>query len=863
MGNELFNDSRYMNGNEEVGKELTQQTTEQSAENEETRQQCSWRPTVKGETEGGMLTKEKFKELTSSPDLKGKVAEVRHYTEEMLKWEAIRDAAEPGTEEYKEAHRQVQVNESMKRSKKVDKLPAITWLASFPDGTVVCENNPGLRPSTLAMIDLDYIRPEFTPKELWEALKRAGFLEDEQVALVHITPSGHGLRLVLLRNGRTLEEVMADFQSHYGAICAPYESDTHKFFDECGKKLERFSFVPLAEEILHEDDDLIWPTQEEYDRLMAMDQAKTTQSDISTACPTPTAESAEADAASGNSVAESVQTYFEDVALTDIARQYFILKYGGLPAAGNRHRLFLEAARMLAIITDCQPTAVYQALLPLSRETLWDDKELSEVVRDGIQWRRNNFNVALPRDLQQAIDQAQAPNGNTLTIRERTPRRLPLPKRLPPVLKQWVEVAPEGLEELYAAVALLCMGVAAGTLRAKYQGRLQPPALQQTLFGYASHGKSFIDDIVELTLGRVEAHDDEVRRQEYAAKQSRAHAKATKNDAFYEETPELPLQTIPPRTSAPELLRRLMNCGTLPLFMFSDEIGDFTQNNRRGASFDLRIAVRKGYDGGQTGADFFSDDSMNGLVKGKYIAALFAGNPTDVDAMYDQELGKGTISRTWFLELPEADFELPKIAKEFTEQQLIDIDEAMARAFSICYNDDGTTKDIIELDMDWLYPHIRQWFTEQKETGRLDNDKARGTFSHRSAVNGFRVGMICWWYWGCNPRYKQDVINLALWAAEHCQESALKRYGAAYNTKRAKDELKSQNLAKGVTGASSVLSRIAEKLPATYTIDEVREVVTVDGKTPNNNTVKSYVKRLQQYGYAQKTDQRGVYRKVA
>ena len=153
------------------------------------------------------------------------------------KWEEMVNS--PQTAEYIKQFR---------KTKNIDwkqRLPAVNFQGYDPK---VLKGLPGSRkqadmlPTGLFMLDVDHVEQ---PKQLWhtfkEVLRKAKIPLEKEVALVHITPSGQGLRVVM--KGRQDSTIKADQEWLAGLLGVKH--------DECTKDLSRWSFVPCQRSPLH------------------------------------------------------------------------------------------------------------------------------------------------------------------------------------------------------------------------------------------------------------------------------------------------------------------------------------------------------------------------------------------------------------------------------------------------------------------------------------------------------------------------------------------------------------------------------------------------------------------------------------
>ena len=135
------------------------------------------------------------------------------------------------------------------------KLPALTYMgvldeAKYKDYLKRCDEQGTkplgsrraefMRPTGLFMLDFDHVEdPRSVHQRILQVLDVAGLNPDEVLALVHITPSGDGLRVVMERTkGQTIEQD----QMRWAELIAIK-------VDGVCKDISRLSFAPMQSEV--------------------------------------------------------------------------------------------------------------------------------------------------------------------------------------------------------------------------------------------------------------------------------------------------------------------------------------------------------------------------------------------------------------------------------------------------------------------------------------------------------------------------------------------------------------------------------------------------------------------------------------
>lgn len=162
------------------------------------------------------MDEQKFWELVNDPQTRRNIETHRLYSK-----------APPGVEP---ATAQKLAN----RAKRM--LPSAIWQARFEPGKMN-HNDADCEPTGFFALDIDHVEDPRALFATWE-----GKLEELYVTLVHITPSGHGLRVVAQCNPdfQTLAQNQA-WLAH--ALATDYDAVCHNW--------SRIWFLPIPEEILY------------------------------------------------------------------------------------------------------------------------------------------------------------------------------------------------------------------------------------------------------------------------------------------------------------------------------------------------------------------------------------------------------------------------------------------------------------------------------------------------------------------------------------------------------------------------------------------------------------------------------------
>jgi hypothetical protein len=105
-----------------------------------------------------------------------------------------------------------------------------------------------------------------------------------------------------------------------------------------------------------------------------------------------------------------------------------------------------------------------------------------------------------------------------------------------------------------------------------------------------------------------------------------------------------------------------------------------------------------------------------------------------------------------------------------------------------------------------------KWLEEERIDSSMAYDLAKDTFRRRTAVKGFRVGLLCHACWATVGKRERDVIRkFVIWFMNRDLEESLKMFGKRYN------ELQSQ------VGCDNSVhhNNLYKDLPDTFTKNEL------------------------------------------
>ena len=701
-------------------------------------------------SKGEICTQEKFNEVCASPL-------VRSLCETI--------ANEPDHEKQQELKKQ---------------LPIITFQAFF-DGP---RKNSNAHPSGCFMLDVDGVE---NPDELWNRI--ASRCEELNILLAHKTPSGRGLRLVCKcrKEFISIDECQQWLAKKIGVE-----------HDPACKDKARASYVVPLEYIYYVDNRLF---TEEPDVTYDVDSVGAKE---------------EVRGKKEEGREEGNRT-FKGIPLADICHEW-LLQTGGEPEEGERNDRLRHLALRLRHITDFNE----QTMLAVMPNYGLSEEEMKSLIHSACVAQR----TSRPRDLQPVLDklmqQSQLEDEeddftdeDMVSLNEQINN---LDFTLPPLIKQIASTAPDD----FVAACVLCqlpmLGTLASKLRAQYlDGKMHSPSFNVSLEAPQASGKSFMTRIADILMTPVRVRDEEERQKEQAYTEKVSELKVTnvkvtaKNrDELLGQKPKGIIRYVPATISITKLLQRLDNARGLHLFALAEEIDTVTKAFKRGFT-SYGDLLRVAFDNGLYGQDYASTESFSGLVT-VYYNTLFSGTPKAMRRFYP-DVEDGLVSRVCFVMLPDQFGKPMPVWGELKEKDHEEVMRQLERLDQVSIVDNTVQPDHV-MNLGFLNRDLKRWLTEQQEEAVRTNDRTRDVFCRRSAVVGFRAGMLAWFLYGEKNTHlnRKRTCAFARWVANQMLTQHLLRFE--------------------IDGTSSNVNRwedIFEQLPEEFSRDEVQQLLKANG----------------------------------
>lgn len=661
-------------------------------------------------------------------------------------------------------------------------LPCVCYMGRSTNGT---RKVGAMKPTGLIMLDIDHCE---NPKESFESIKtsydelKAKDPQYPNLVLVHITPSGKGLRLILV-NHQTPMSVEENIKAFDQELNLGFYGE----LDMACKDLTRVSFLVSSDDILFSD----FPKED----------IQCTVTDVPDAEPTPSNKPT-------NKKPEKIYSDFmygamkvKDIA--DAYCAYYFPEGNHMPPSGSVHTFYNQMVKDFRCICDNKPEILISVLPQFGHSdeecysqcrSICSRNNLSKLPKPFYFFLKDKGWYVSPfekKDIS-AEEEPEDPYKQLDSLIDAMPK-------LPPVFREFIKSAPRYFKIPYLMSLLPIMGTMTSYLEGKYSGKVQTTSFITVIYAPPASGKSYLVELSEKLLTYLQERDivasardeifDRIRRTKGA------------NDKGPTD-PRTPLRIMPAINSIPKILTKMRNNQGYHMFTAVEEMDTWIKGSK-GRDGDKNDMYRVAWDNGKYGQTFMSSNTFSGIVR-LYWNILITGTIDQVLA-YFKNIENGMITRCSFSDLGDQMFTLAPEFKPFNKRDQAVIDKFKEKCDRNSYlkpmvYDKNSLYDIEdtefddkidwkqefrprqEVDVDWIIPHLTNWCIDQNTLSSKSNDHARGVFHRRVAVRGYRLAMLCTaLYETIRDREKAIILDFVLWYMECDLYGILKLFGKRYN----------------------------------------------------------------------------------
>ena len=688
------------------------------------------------------------------------------------------------------------------------RLPIIIpHAASFKNGKRVSTDAVA---SGLAMLDVDHVEK---PREWWNSRIQSGTTEEslkaEGISLIAITASGHGLRVIGKRaQGESIEAAQMRMAEVLGI----------KEYDAVTKDLARASYVVPREYILYEDREGLFSTSAYNADTMNEESGRfnrpAKEERLALPAHIPTGEAG---------------LCYRGIPYEDIVAQLMVAT-GNCDGAvqGERNTVYFSLANYMRYICDFNADLLFQVLPDFGLS----EQERRQVISSAISRPRKS---QTPMILQGAIavceKEIEASSQPSPEGKGAKSTVLPLPE-LPRLLKLVCRRLPADYRPAMVIASLPVLGTLATKIRFNYLD-MQEQSLSffSCITAPAASGKSFIRKPIDLLLTPINEQDAIEREKEQAYKE---RLRASKNSKNQPEDPHACPRNNGISISIAKLLQLLTYAEGKHLIGIGEEMDTLVKSERAGVWSQKSDIYRLAFDNAEYGQAYMSDSSFNAHIK-VYYNLLLTGTPNSMKRFF-KDLENGLATRVCFAQLPDTSFtEIPVFAPYTDEEK-----EEIIRWARRLDAEKGTIAcpEVGKVISDWL---------EKKRQQAIDADShAMDILRRRSAVIGFRAGMLC--YLLEDHKYTDVVGEFAEWVAEYVFRNQMELWG--------------EQMEQELSGALEVIASdrgsvrsLLDSLPEEFTAADLIKLRARKGQSVKGSSISMVLNRWRGNGRIEKASE--------
>lgn len=658
-------------------------------------------------------------------------------------------------------------------------LPAVCYMGKCY-GTRAAAN---MEPTQVISIDIDHVSdPATAYLEVLRRCDRAWWTDN--VLLVHITPSGHGLRFVVWAQ----EEFGGDVAEQIKGLSEKMSLGTCGDVDTPCKDLSRLSFMFNGDELLYASEQLSGDGKE----------INIISKGVAPSVEVPTA----ADDVLEFTDEEKIkyESYEYRGTLVKVIIEKWVEEKGA-PVSGEVHNYYNNLIKNFRNITNNDKRALLY-LLPRFGHTAdecWSSiKSICRV--NTLSSLPKEFYFFLKDNGYYGEKVASGEMAKYMLSDEEKSDSSPLPY-MPPVFRELVGCAPRDFKVSAVNSLLPVMGTLTSFLEAEYyyDGRIHTTSFFSVIYAPAGTGKGFVGRYMDLLFTNLYNRDFiQQARENIFLKTMR-----TKGDSERApEDPHISLRIIPAKNSEAEFLEKQRDNKGYHMFTYAAEMDSWAKG-AKAAGGNKDDMIRVAWDNDEYGQQFKSANTFKGKVR-LYWNVLITGTLQQLQS-YFKNVENGLVTRCSFTTIPNQEFSAAPIWKPVSKKSAAVVQAFVDRCDKMTYtepctlvpddlanvSDEEFDKEVNwrfnfrpkkRVDMGWLKATIDDFLESNRKKASLDFDKARDTFRRRAAVRGFRLGILCTALWEKPTRSQlEKCIPFIRWWMDNDLESTLKLWGAQYN----------------------------------------------------------------------------------
>jgi hypothetical protein len=393
--------------------------------------------------------------------------------------------------------------------------------------------------------------------------------------------------------------------------------------------------------------------------------------------------------------------------------------------------------------------------------------------------------------------------------------------KLPIGLKESLIGVPESMHMPVLCAVLPIAGAYADQVEVEYcDGMRHRLGLMSIIRGEQASNKSICKTAVDVWKRQFDQEDALARQREDEWKEQRKRRKANEKAP---EDPKVLIRMVPVTVSCSTLLKRLKNAQGHTLYSFGEELDTLRKTNGAGSWSSKYDIYRMGFDHGEGGQDYNSDQAESGVVQVAYNWTMLGTYGAVRRCFKSDNIENGLSSRVLMAEMPDGAFaKLTKFSHR-SEADEARIQEAVTKLRSYS----GF------IDTPRLRKAIEKWVESKRQEAAKNIDYVMDTYRKRAAVIGFRCGVIHHLLQDPSPRSPEGEspregvnpsprggqegvasIRFALAIADYCLEQQMKAFG---------ETLQSGLISASQEGLRNTKNHnVFDQLPPVFTMGDLR-----------------------------------------
>lgn len=727
-------------------------------------------------------------------------------------------------------------------------LPAFLFMANFPSGR---RRQADARLTGLVMVDFDGVDD---PKETFAQMMAAGHMESLSPLLVHITPSGHGLRLVCKADPAVGN--LADNQKRIADALG-------MLADESCKDASRISYAFPASRILFLNEELFTYSNEEYDKKYGeMYRAGNSMCVNSVFSPAHADAGSAAGAAGGSdsrsggacsapaekdgdcvelAVNADGRYAFKGIAFDDIIREWW-RQQGGEPVVGERNQKLHRLAAHLRYLCDNSPAALGKVMPSLGLSAA----ELSQLCASACKLKIYGSTPRAMRKVLEAVGikdaEEQEGDSDTRNLEAEYLSRLSR-LVLPPALRIVADSVPQSAAIGAVLAALPMFYTLATRVKFTYFDGAETRLSGMTfIIGPAASGKSFILNLDRMIMEPIREADRAGRRVEQEYRDSK---ELNKNKQKQMEKPHPVIRITPIQISNTMLALRMRDAvdtqdPTLHLHVYSceAELATAIRAQKGGSWIEKNDIYCKAFHNEYWGMDYANDQAINGEIQVN-LNLVVSGTEDAFDRLIPSNtVLSGLPTRLMYFQMPSSHFTM--IAKGKRKTSEADRKTLLSTAYAL----DSMRGSV---DAKKLTDHMYKWCERIARRAELEDDEELDDLRKRTALIGTRAGVVYALISqqeqiakGQPAKFGKDELSFAEFVADYCLYSQYRKFA-----ERMKEQKQRVIEYAGRKRQPMLLADIYNRLSKTFSIDDLSNL----RPGVSRNVLRSNLFKWKQKGY--------------